>query len=258
MPWPAPIHKDSTHDTAHYSGCSHLTTIYTDSTRALPSSGISGSQCFHSCSTSLVGGNGTVWASNKDRLHVLPHRHSEHARVHHSYLAVFLRGFGASIRLFAEANALDHFSGKSFRDVGVVVLRPNPVPTCQMPEVIEIDGRLPAGYTALGLNLDIHDEAFTAAVFMRGMPFLALRTICSNSSSDTPSSYDGGVARRSSSSLRRRSSSSRCSATLPGIEMIVFGMEVTTSNATFSGLNPVICSPLRQPAGFSVARQDNG
>ena len=24
-----------------------------------------GSQCFYSCSTSLVGGNGTVWASNK-------------------------------------------------------------------------------------------------------------------------------------------------------------------------------------------------
>ena len=96
----------------------------------------------------------------QDRLHVLPHQHSEHAGVHHSYLAAFLRGFGASVRLFAEANALDHFSGKSFRDVGVVVLRPNPVPTCQMPEVIEIDGRLPAGYIALGLNLDIHDEAF--------------------------------------------------------------------------------------------------
>lgn len=48
-----------------FSGCSHLTTIYADSTWALPSSGISGSQCFYSCSTSLVGGNGTVWASNK-------------------------------------------------------------------------------------------------------------------------------------------------------------------------------------------------
>ena len=30
-----------------------------------PSSGISGSQCFYSCSTSLVGGNGTVRASSK-------------------------------------------------------------------------------------------------------------------------------------------------------------------------------------------------
>ena len=48
-----------------FSGCSHLTTIYADSTWALPSSGISGSQCFYSCSTSLVGGNGTVWASSK-------------------------------------------------------------------------------------------------------------------------------------------------------------------------------------------------
>lgn len=48
-----------------FSGCSHLTTIYADSTWALPSSGISGSQCFYSCSTSLVGGNGTIWASNK-------------------------------------------------------------------------------------------------------------------------------------------------------------------------------------------------
>ena len=48
-----------------FSVCSHLTTIYADSTWALPSSGISGSQCFYSCSTSLVGGNGTVWASNK-------------------------------------------------------------------------------------------------------------------------------------------------------------------------------------------------
>jgi hypothetical protein len=48
-----------------FSGCSHLTTIYADSTWALPTSGISGSQCFYSCSTSLVGGNGTVWASSK-------------------------------------------------------------------------------------------------------------------------------------------------------------------------------------------------
>ena len=48
-----------------FSGCSHLTTIYADSTWALPTSGISGSQCFYSCSTSLVGGNGTAWASDK-------------------------------------------------------------------------------------------------------------------------------------------------------------------------------------------------
>lgn len=48
-----------------FSGCSCLATIYADSTWALPSSGITGSQCFYSCSTSLVGGNGTVWASNK-------------------------------------------------------------------------------------------------------------------------------------------------------------------------------------------------
>ncbi len=37
-----------------FSGCSHLTTIYADSTWALPASGITGSQCFYSCSTSLV------------------------------------------------------------------------------------------------------------------------------------------------------------------------------------------------------------
>ena len=48
-----------------FSGCSRMTTIYADSTWALPASGITGSQCFYSCSTSLVGGNGTVWASNK-------------------------------------------------------------------------------------------------------------------------------------------------------------------------------------------------
>jgi len=48
-----------------FSSCSSLTTIYADSTWALPSSGISGSQCFYGCSTSLVGGNGTVWASSK-------------------------------------------------------------------------------------------------------------------------------------------------------------------------------------------------
>ncbi len=48
-----------------FSSCNSLTTIYADSTWALPSSDISGSQCFYSCSTSLVGGNGTVWASSK-------------------------------------------------------------------------------------------------------------------------------------------------------------------------------------------------
>jgi len=47
-----------------FSGCSHLAAIYADSTWALPSSGISGSQCFYGCSTSLVGGNGTVWSSS--------------------------------------------------------------------------------------------------------------------------------------------------------------------------------------------------
>ena len=48
-----------------FSGCSHMTTIYADPTWALPSSGITGSQCFYSCSTSLVGGNGTTWARSK-------------------------------------------------------------------------------------------------------------------------------------------------------------------------------------------------
>ncbi len=48
-----------------FSSCSSLTTIYADATWALPTSGISGSQCFYACSTSLVGGNGTVWASSK-------------------------------------------------------------------------------------------------------------------------------------------------------------------------------------------------
>ena len=45
-----------------FSGCSSLTTIYADSAWALPSSGISGQQCFYNCQ-SLVGGNGTVWSS---------------------------------------------------------------------------------------------------------------------------------------------------------------------------------------------------
>ena len=48
-----------------FSGCSKLTTILADASWALPSSGLTGSQCFYSCSTSLVGGNGTAWASNK-------------------------------------------------------------------------------------------------------------------------------------------------------------------------------------------------
>ncbi len=48
-----------------FSGCNKLTTILADASWALPSSGITGSQCFYSCSTSLVGGNGTAWASNK-------------------------------------------------------------------------------------------------------------------------------------------------------------------------------------------------
>ena len=46
-----------------FSGCSSLVTIYADSTWALPSSGISGSQCFYSCN-SLVGGAGTAWSSS--------------------------------------------------------------------------------------------------------------------------------------------------------------------------------------------------
>ena len=48
-----------------FSGCNKLTRIYAGTTWALPSSWITGSQCFYSCSTSLVGGNGTVWASSK-------------------------------------------------------------------------------------------------------------------------------------------------------------------------------------------------
>lgn len=45
-----------------FSGCGSLTTIYADSSWALPSSGISGMQCFYNC-RSLVGGNGTAWSS---------------------------------------------------------------------------------------------------------------------------------------------------------------------------------------------------
>lgn len=48
-----------------FSGRSRLTTILADANWALPSSGLMGSQCFYSCPTSFVGGNGTTWASNK-------------------------------------------------------------------------------------------------------------------------------------------------------------------------------------------------
>jgi hypothetical protein len=48
-----------------FSRYSRLTIILVDASWALPSSGLTGSQCFYSCSTSLVGGNGTVWASNR-------------------------------------------------------------------------------------------------------------------------------------------------------------------------------------------------
>lgn len=46
-----------------FASCSALTTILTDSTWTLPSSGLSGSQCFYS-SKLLVGGNGTAWSSS--------------------------------------------------------------------------------------------------------------------------------------------------------------------------------------------------
>ena len=46
-----------------FAGCGSLTTIYADSTWTLPSSGISGSQCFYNC-RNLVGGNGTAWSSS--------------------------------------------------------------------------------------------------------------------------------------------------------------------------------------------------
>ena len=46
-----------------FSGCSSLVTIYVDSTWALPSSGVSGSNCFYTCN-SLIGGAGTTWASS--------------------------------------------------------------------------------------------------------------------------------------------------------------------------------------------------
>lgn len=46
-----------------FGGCNALTTIYADSTWALPSSGVSGTQVFYNCQN-LVGENGTVWASS--------------------------------------------------------------------------------------------------------------------------------------------------------------------------------------------------
>ncbi len=45
------------------SSCTKLTTIYADATWALPTSGITGGQCFYS-SKALVGGNGTAWSSS--------------------------------------------------------------------------------------------------------------------------------------------------------------------------------------------------
>jgi len=47
-----------------FGGSSSLATIYADASWALPSSGISGSQCFYGCS-SLVGGAGTAWSSSQ-------------------------------------------------------------------------------------------------------------------------------------------------------------------------------------------------
>ena len=47
-----------------FAGCNALATIYADATWALPSSGLSGAQCFYNC-PNLVGGNGTAWASSK-------------------------------------------------------------------------------------------------------------------------------------------------------------------------------------------------
>lgn len=47
-----------------FAGSNALATIYADATWALPSSGLSGPQCFYNC-PNLVGGNGTAWASSK-------------------------------------------------------------------------------------------------------------------------------------------------------------------------------------------------
>lgn len=48
-----------------FGSCSNLVTIYADSSWALPSSGLSGSQTFYNCSN-LVGGNGTTYASTRN------------------------------------------------------------------------------------------------------------------------------------------------------------------------------------------------
>lgn len=69
-----------------FSWCNKLTTILADASWALPSSGITGSQCFYSCSTSLVGGRHRM-GEQQDGVHVLPHRHSKHVRVHHGCIA---------------------------------------------------------------------------------------------------------------------------------------------------------------------------
>ena len=47
-----------------FSECTSLVTIYADATWTLPTSGITGSQVFYNCK-SLVGGNGTAYASSK-------------------------------------------------------------------------------------------------------------------------------------------------------------------------------------------------
>lgn len=47
-----------------FGGCTNLTTIYADTSWALPASGLTGSSCFYNC-TSLVGGNGTTYASSR-------------------------------------------------------------------------------------------------------------------------------------------------------------------------------------------------
>ena len=57
-----PSHLTSLYMT--FGSCSSLATIYADSTWALPSIGLSGSQTFYNCS-SLVGGNGATYASSR-------------------------------------------------------------------------------------------------------------------------------------------------------------------------------------------------
>lgn len=47
-----------------FSGCSSLVTIYANATWVLPSSGVSGSQCFYNC-YNLTGGKGTTYASSR-------------------------------------------------------------------------------------------------------------------------------------------------------------------------------------------------